>query len=466
MAVFGGTAAQGLTVRCRGQAGMLIAALLLALGFSAAPTARAQGAEWWEQIPGFGGQPSSSSRRRTGEDRAKAASTQFEDLRPNATPWLSEETIGAIDGAIERYQRIVERGGWPSVPRGRTIRPGDDDERLPLVKKRLRASGELGRSDDYFETLTLDDRVEQAVRRYQSSNGLRVTGRVDRATIDAMNVSAADRVHQLKRNRERIIALMQPRTEERYVLVNVPSFELEAVERYEVRQRHRVIVGREGRETPELKGTIRAINFFPYWRVPTSVATLDLIPRLRKEPDYLDQEGIRVYDGSYDGPEIPATQIDWAMADQTRIRFKQDPGDRNALGLVRLDMSNEHGVYMHDTPMKNLFEQRGRAFSAGCVRVQGVMDLAEWIAQGEQGWEQPGQVRAVLDAGQATDLQLTRPVPVIFAYITAWAETNGDIQFRPDLYGRDGSSARVAGNAAPGEGDPDAPPPPPNGIAP
>lgn len=461
MALFDGTTAQGVLARSGG-VGMLMLAMLAAVGVVTLPTVQAQAAEWWEQLPGFGGAQSTQPRRRSAQDREAAERQQFEDLRPNATPWLSEETISAIDGAIERYERIAQRG-WPTVARGRTIRPGDDDERIAAVKQRLRATGELPRSDDYFETLTLDDRVEQAVRKFQRNNGLRVTGRVDRATIDAMNVPAADRVAQLKRNRERIIAMMQPRTEEKYVLVNVPAFELEAVERYEVRQRHRVIVGREGRETPDLKGTIRAVNFFPYWRVPTSVATLDLIPRLRKEPEYLNQEGIRVYDGSYDGPEIPATQIDWSAVDQNRIRFKQDPGDRNALGLVRLDMSNEHGVYMHDTPMKNLFDQRGRAFSAGCVRVQGVMDLVEWVAQGEAGWEQPGRVRDVLAAGQALDLQLSRPVPVIFAYFTAWAEPNGEVQFRPDLYGRD-FPVKVAGQ--PGETDPDAPPPPPNGIAP
>lgn len=466
MAGMGDTPAWQLTARLRGRAGMLAMALLLAAGFSAAPTARAQGAEWWEQLSGFGS-PSTTQRRRPNQDeRAGAARREFEDLRPNATPWLSEETVTAIDGAIARYEKIAERGGWQAIPRGRTIRPGDDDERIVLVKKRLRATGELARTDDYFETLSLDDKVEQAVRKFQRRNGLRVTGRVDRATVDALNVSAADRLNQLKINRQRIIELMQPRTDDRYVLVNVPAFELEAVERYEVRQRHRVIVGREGRETPQLRGTIKALNFFPYWRVPTSVATLDLIPRLRKEPEYLDKEGIRVYDGSYDGPEIPATQIDWNSVDQNRIRFKQGPGDRNALGLIRLDMSNEHGVYMHDTPMKNLFDQRGRAFSAGCVRVQGVVDLAQWIAQNEIGWEQPDRVRSVLEAGQALDLPLSRPIPVIFSYITAWAEPDGDIQFRPDLYGRDGAANQVAGAHAPGETDPDAPPPPPNGIAP
>jgi murein L,D-transpeptidase YcbB/YkuD len=142
------------------------------------------------------------------------------------------------------------------------------------------------------------------------------------------------------------------------------------------------------------------------------------------------------------------------------VKLKQDPGPQNALGLVRIDMQNEHGVYMHDTPMKPLFQQRARAFSAGCVRVQDVFQLVEWLASLEPGWGQPGQVQTVLDQGQAVDVKLTRPVPVYFAYITAWAEPDGRVEFRPDIYGRDG-------NAAMGDVfDPDAPPPPSQGLAP
>ncbi len=464
---------EGLNRRCWGRRGRGGIALAVVAGFVVAGFAAMGGAapaaaqsEWWEQLPGFGS-PSYSKRRervRPAVRRDQERADNFEDLRANATPWLSDVMLTSIDRAIERYQRIVNRGGWRPIPKGRTIRPGDDDERITLVKARLRATGDLAPSNSYFESLTLDDSVERALRGYQLRNGLRVTGRVDRATLATMNVTAAERLDQLRLNRRRIVDMMQPRVEDRYVLVNVPAFQLEAVEQYEVKQRHRVIVGREGRETPELKGTIRALNFFPYWRVPTSVATLDLIPRLLREPEYLAEEGIRIYDGSYDGPEIPQSQINWGSVDATRIRFKQDPGERNALGLVRLDMSNEHGVYMHDTPMKNLFQQAGRAFSAGCVRVQGVFDLAEWIAQYEPGWERPGQVRAVLDAGQALDLQLTRPVPVIFAYITAWAEPDGEVNFRHDLYNRDGSAAVAARDVS--EPDPDLPPPPAGGITP
>jgi murein L,D-transpeptidase YcbB/YkuD len=156
-----------------------------------------------------------------------------------------------------------------------------------------------------------------------------------------------------------------------------------------------------------------------------------------KEPDYLDKEQIRVLNG-VNGPEIDPVQVDWSTADVQKIKFRQDPGPKNALGLVRIDMQNEHGVYMHDTPMKNLFDQKQRAFSAGCVRVQDVYDLADWIAKYEPGWEGQGRTQEVLESGQALDLTLTRPIPVYFTYITAWAEPDGILHFRPDLYGRDG----------------------------
>ncbi|NJO34456.1 MAG: L,D-transpeptidase family protein, partial [Rhodospirillales bacterium] len=145
-----------------------------------------------------------------------------------------------------------------------------------------------------------------------------------------------------------------------------------------------------------------------------------------------------VLTGSFNGPEIDATAIDWRQVDAKNLRFRQDPGQQNALGLVRIDMPNEHGVYMHDTPLKPLFNQRSRAFSAGCVRVQEVFTLVEWIAKFEAGWDQPGRVQDVIATGQALDLTLTRPLPVHFTYITAWAEPDGRIVFRSDIYNRDG----------------------------
>ncbi|MCK5090151.1 MAG: L,D-transpeptidase family protein, partial [Hyphomicrobiaceae bacterium] len=349
-----------------------------------------------------------------------------------------------MEAAIDRYQHLVSIGGWPMVPKGRMMRGGESDNRVPILRKRLRMSGDLtSRNSGYYDSDTFDDQLSQAVRRFQLRHGLRPTGRVERSTYPALNVTTERRLAQLRLNLRRIQDLMKNRVEDRYILVNVPAFQLEAVERYEVQQRHRVIVGRTVRQTPSIKATIRGLNFFPYWRVPDSIANFDIIPRLAKEPDYLSKEKIRVLNG-VDGPEVDPYSIVWGAADTTRLKFRQDPGPQNALGLVRIDMPNKDIVYMHDTPMKSLFGQRSRGFSAGCVRVQDVFKLVEWIARYEPGWEQPGRAADVIQAGQPLDVKLTRPIPVYFAYITAWAERDGEVVFRPDIYGRDSTVGPIA----------------------
>ena len=419
---------------------------LLGLGATSAH-AQATEASWWENI--F--DPLANNRAQA---PARAPQDVLNDLRPDSVPLRSDTMLQQMDAAVERYQKIVSRGGWTPVPAGRQMRPGDDDPRVPYVRRRLVISGEHRLHGDGFNmSQRFDGELEEAVKRFQESFGLRTTGRVDPPTLAQLNISAHARLEQLKLNQRRIRELMQSRIEDRYVVVNVPAFQLEAVEGHEVRLRHRVIVGKQDRQTPSIRASIRALNFFPYWRVPDSVANLDLIPRLLKEPDYLQKEQIKAFNG-FGGPEIDTMQIDWRQADASRIKFRQEPGPQNALGLVRIDMPNEHIVYMHDTPMKPLFGQRGRAFSAGCVRVQDVFQLVEWIARYEPGWENPGRVQEVIAAGQPLDLTLSRQIPVYFTYITAWAEADGRVEFRPDIYGRDGSREFA------GEQDAEAPAPP------
>jgi len=365
-----------------------------------------------------------------------------------------------MEGAINKYQAIAAKGGWPMIPGVKMIRPEDEDDRIPILRRRLQITGEL--RDAGGVNYGYDSALEEAVKSFQQDHGLRVSGRVDKITLAAMNVPVQVRLDQLKLNLGRIRELMTGRIEDRYVLVNAAAFQLEAVEKFEVQQRHRVIVGRGGRETPIVKATVRAINFFPMWHVPDSVATLDLIPKMQKEPEYLAKEKIRVLARDFNGAEIDPATVDWKSVTAQQIKFRQDPGPQDALGLMRIDMPNSEGVYMHDTPMKPLFQQRARAFSAGCVRVQDVFKLGEWIARNEVGWEQPGRVESVIETGQPLDLTLTRPIPVYFTYITAWAEPGGPVQFRPDLYGRDGVSTLVAGR----ERDENEPTPPPQALAP
>ncbi|HRD75505.1 MAG TPA: L,D-transpeptidase family protein [Hyphomicrobiaceae bacterium] len=419
----------------------------------------AQQPSWLDTIPGF----STPGSRPASDKRAPKSTTPevLNDLRQDPTPIRGEETYEALERAIGHYQDIASRGGWPIIPGTRMMRPGDDDERVMILRRRLQITGDLPGPAGNSAAYAFDGHLEEAVRRFQERHGLRVSGRADGPTIAALNVPAAARVAQLRLNLQRVRELLAQRIEDRYVLVNVPAFQLEAVEQHMVHLRHRVIVGRPDRQSPVVRATIKGVNFFPYWRVPDSVATLDLIPRLMREPDYLAKEYIRVLSGNFNGPELDPSQIDWRTADPVRIKFRQDPGPQNALGLVRIDMPNEHGVYMHDTPMKKLFESRGRAFSAGCVRVQDVFQLVAWIARDEPGFDK-SKIDEVLAAGIGYDIPLTRPIPVYFTYITAWAERSGRVEFRPDVYGRDGQHELVAGR----DRDPSEPAPPPQSLAP
>ncbi|MGE0768428.1 MAG: murein L,D-transpeptidase [Hyphomicrobiaceae bacterium] len=438
---------------------MLAALVALVLGTAAGTSGASAQMEWANKI--FGLPTTTSSFERQPPGRAKKE-IDLDDLRQGDEPLRSESMLRALDLAYGRYKAIAARGGWPQIPSLKMIRPGDDDDRVPIVRKRLMATGEL-RGSSYFQGYTYDGELEVAVRHFQKRHGLAASGRVDRSTIAAMNVPVQARLAQIKLNYDRIAAMIDKRnpTEERYIFVNVPGYQLEAVEQKRVVQRHRVIAGRPGRDTPVVKAAVRALNFFPYWRVPDSIAKLDVAPRLVREPDYLAKEQIRVLNGNYNGPEINASMIDWSRFDPTTTKLRQDPGQQNALGLVRLDMPNEHGVYMHDTPMKPLFGRAQRAFSAGCVRVQDVFDLAAWVAKDEPGMSRE-RVDEIVNGGVPVDITLARPVPVYFVYITAWADAEGHAEFRPDIYGRDGLSELSSDR----EHDPDAPPPPAPSLAP
>ncbi len=405
--------------------------------------------EWWKTLPGFG-PPAGAAKRQ--KRRRKRAQAPLDDLRPDKTPWLSDEMLRRMSRAIKYHERIVARGGWPLIGKGRYLRAGDDDEVIPRVRQRLLITGDLSRRHaNYASSFNFDDYLEAAVKRFQARHGLRTSGRLDIPTRAHLNISAQHRLDQLRLNYRRIQTLMRQRVPDRYVLVNAAAYQLEAVQGYEVQRRHRVVVGKPDRQTPEIKATILNLNFFPYWRVPLSVAKLDLIPRLIREPSYLAKEKITARKGSYDGPQIDTTNIRWQAVDPRKVFFRQEPGPQNALGLVRIDMPNKEIVYMHDTPLKPLFRTRGRAFSAGCVRVQDVFDLVSWIAKYEPGFGRRDRVDHVIEEGEPTTVKLTRPVPVFFTYLTAWAEADGSVAFRPDIYNRDGAKLLA------GEKDPEAP---------
>ncbi len=369
-------------------------------------------------------------------DRRKAERQALYDrLSPQYrmdVPFVSDAAIAGLQQAIQRYQQIVAAGGWPRISGKVTLRMGDTSSEVANIRKHLIVEGDLPPTSRISPRF--DAEFRQGLARFQIRNGLRVTGFVDRRTLNALNVPATERLQQLQTNVPRIQKLMTINKAPRYVIVNVPAYTAQGVARGQLEFDSAVVVGKPSRATPEVSAKIVEVNFFPVWSVPQSIAQKDLIPAIRKDMSYFYDNRFNV-SRSWGSPPLDPTQVDWASPQVVSYKFRQEPGPKNALGLVRINMPNKHAVYMHDTPLKQLFSQSLRAFSSGCVRVENIYPLVAWLLK-EQGWSL-SQVEAEIASGQKKNVKLKRAVPVHFVYLTAFANGSGVAQFRPDIYGRD-----------------------------
>jgi murein L,D-transpeptidase YcbB/YkuD len=350
-------------------------------------------------------------------------------------PILSPEIVAAMGLAILSYQDIVARGGWPVVPAGQQLSLGMRSPTVVTLRQRLIASYDLDPSAGLSDTF--DSYVDAAVRRFQARHGIPADGIVGATTFAALNVPASARLAQLETNRDRLRNMVSTTTN-RYVLVNLPAAEIEAVENNRVVTRHTAIVGKVDRASPILTSEIYQVNFNPFWTVPASIIERDLIPLMQQQPNYLTDQHIHMYDGQ--GREVLPENVNWYSNEATRYVFRQDPGDYNALGQIRINFHNQYSVYMHDTPNKTLFGDDYRFDSSGCVRVQNVRELVTWLLRDTPGWSR-SEIDNVLATGQRVDAALRTNVRVYFAYISAWAMENGVVNFRDDIYGYDGIGA-------------------------
>jgi L,D-transpeptidase YcbB len=370
------------------------------------------------------------------EQREQMRADLYDRLSPAYridVPFVSETSVAALQQAIERYRQIVTAGGWPVTADKVTLRPGDTSSEVAAIRRHLIIEGDItGGSEN---NPTFDQEFLQGLARFQIRNGLRVSGFVDSRTLAALNVTAPERLKQLESNLARIQGMMSINKAPRYVLVNVPAFVAQAVQDGTLALESNVIAGKPARATPQVSAKIIEINFYPTWTVPEIVAQQDLIPKIRKDPSYFSEEHFSVMT-DYKSPPLDPATVDWNSPQVVSYKFRQDPGPFNALGVVRINMPNKHNVYMHDTPLKQLFSQSARAFSSGCVRVEKVLDLVAWLLSDKKGWTLE-KVQAQVDSGQKLDVRLAKPVPVHFVYLTAFATGNGVAQFRPDIYGRD-----------------------------
>jgi len=360
----------------------------------------------------------------------------------STTPILSTQTVAATEASIARFQEIVANGGWPAVPPVQ-MRLGSNSPAVAALRRRLIVSGDIG--PETGASPIFDSYVEAAVRRFQARHGVSETGVVNQQTLTALNVPADIRLRQLETNLIRLRSFSRD-LGNRYVTANIPAASVETVENGYVVTHHIAGVGKIDRQSPVMQTKAIQVNFNPFWTVPASVIRKDLIPKMQADPNYLRDNHIRVF--SKTEQELQPEQINWNSLDAMNYKFRQDVGgDFNSLGVVRIDIANPYGVYMHDTPAKGVFGDDFRFVSSGCIRLQNVRDYVAWLLKETPGWDRD-HIDQVIASGERVDVKITPAVPVYWVYVTAWATPEGVVQFRDDIYQRDGVAATAAAPAA------------------
>lgn len=340
--------------------------------------------------------------------------------------------------AYGRWRDQYRFANWPEVPSGPSLKSDMDDDRVSLVRQRLEAEGFLSPLDGApEEPRHYDERLAGAVRAFQQRHRLKVDGVVGPQTRAEMNLPRAFRYDQVRVNLERLRWLWRD-MEYNTVLVDIAGAEVTYLRDNTPLWRSRVQVGTSARPTPVLKSRITHITFNPTWTVPPTIYRKDKLPAIRRDIGYLAKNRIKVLDAN--GRQLDPYTINWN--NPGAIMLRQDAGPTSALGLVAIRFPNPFAVYLHDTPSQNLFSNQQRATSSGCVRVEGAMDLASLLFEGASD-ERLLAIEAIKVSGHTRNVNLPTPVPIVLAYWTADVDEQGELEFRPDIYGRDESLVKA-----------------------
>jgi murein L,D-transpeptidase YcbB/YkuD len=338
-----------------------------------------------------------------------------------------------LQSALGRYRQIVADGGWPAVSEGKTLRKGDRDKRVVSIRKRLSVSGDLAAGSDTVSQ-QFDEDLERAVRLFQDRHSLDDDGIVGRQTIEALNVSAEQRVSQLKISLERIRWVNQEAADT-LVAVNIAGFRAFFYKNGQLAWTTRAMVGKHYRQTPVFRGDIAYLEFNPTWTIPPGILRNDTLPAIKKNPNYLASKNIRVIDRK--GKTIDPSTVDWNQYSKgVPYTLRQDPGPNNSLGTVKFIFPNEHFVFLHDTPHRELFVHSQRAFSSGCIRVEDPLKLAELLFDDAKKYPRSA-LEGIVASRKTQRINLSPKVPVVIVYLTASVDPDGRVRFYNDIYERD-----------------------------
>ena len=339
--------------------------------------------------------------------------------------------------ALVHYRELASKGGWPTIPDGPTLKRGDYGSRVAALRERLSFDGDLT-APNQGKAALFDDALVQALQQFQRRHGLNADGIMDAATRAELNVSAERRVEQLELNLERWRWLPQD-LGRRYLLVNIPAFKLEVVEDEAFVLGMRIVVGTTKDTTPILNATVEYMFINPYWNVPRDMVLYEMLPRIQHDSSYLARQNFHVLtDSGGEDREVSPDIVNWSSITPNNFpyRLRQEPGPHNGMGRIKFIFPNKFDVYLHDTPGRHLFEQQQRTFSHGCIRIERPIDLAVYLLRPDQHWNRDVFLRE-LEKKVPTSVVFPEKIPIYLVYWTAWADWDGTIQFRPDIYAWD-----------------------------
>ena len=372
-------------------------------------------------------------------------SDNFQQTLASLTPDIPQYYV--LKKLLAKFRALVASGEkWLPIPEtGASIRLHATHAAIPLIRLRIEQARALFNHSDYAipfsDSAYYDETLEKAIKAFQQQHGLNADGVIGRHTRQAMNLSPEEYIQRLRINMERLRWL--PRNlSDRHILVNIAGFNLVAVERGKPSLEMRIVVGRDYRSTPSFNSYISHIVLNPYWNVPRSIASKDLLPKQKHDPGFFASQGIKVYADHTHEFEIDPNMIDWyAVGNELPYALRQVPGMKNALGRMKFMFSNPFSIYLHDTPSKSLFKKDIRTFSSGCIRLEKPMELAEFSLR--QSMQNSG-FQDRLDSGKPYTAHLPERLPIYIVYLTAWTDAQGDIRFSSDIYGRDKRALALA----------------------
>ena len=337
--------------------------------------------------------------------------------------------------ALAHYEAIRAAGGWPVVPGGPTLKPGMQDERVPLLRQRLQVTGDLPAGAGANGSLEFDAALEIAVKHFQLRHGLDTDGFVGKGTLAAMNVPVTARIDQIRVNLDRARWVSQdiPGT---FIIVDIAGFNARLFRDGEVVWDEPAQVGKPYRKTPVFREDMSYLELNPTWTIPPTILAKDILPKMKQDPAYLQKKNMQVLTQA--GKVVDPNSIDWSSVSARGFPYiiRQTPGPHNALGRVKFMFPNPHFVYLHDTPSKALFNRSSRAFSSGCIRVRNPFRLAELLLQDQDNWDRT-RIDAAVDSLKQQRVSLSAPVPVLLLYWTVNVDADGTVYFKEDIYERD-----------------------------